>query len=152
MVLFLLWLFDSLPSDVRYDENWLKTTLSQTFETTGRGEIGLFLLTFFLVCCVFWYWSFHCVGNMFVAIDVFIIEVRPGRIEPKESLITRIGILSIPGVLLKAIDVMISCSRSVAFNVYWVMLYLELRFLLCVIFKSLWRSWERSSQRSSQGS
>ena len=45
---------------------------------------------------------------MFVAIDVFMTEVRTGRIEPKESLITRIGILSMPGALLEAIDVMIS--------------------------------------------
>ena len=36
--------------------------------------------------------SFHCVGNMFEATDVFMTEVRTRRIEPKESLITRIGI------------------------------------------------------------
>ena len=55
---------------------------------------------------------------MFEAIDVFLTEVRTGRIEPKESLITRIGILSIPRALLEAIDVMITfrCSQSVAFN------------------------------------
>ena len=45
---------------------------------------------------------------MFEAIDAFITEVRTGRIEPKESLITRIGILSIPGALLEAIDTMIT--------------------------------------------
>ena len=55
---------------------------------------------------------------MFEAIDVFMTEVRTGKIEPKESLITRIGILSIPGALLEAIDVMITfrCLQSVAFN------------------------------------
>ena len=55
---------------------------------------------------------------MFVAMDVFMTEVRTGSVEPKESLITRIGILSIPGALLEAIDLMISftCLQSVAFN------------------------------------
>ena len=54
-----------------------------------------------------------------MAIDVFITEVRTGRIESKESLITRIGILSIPGALLEANDVMVyftACLQSVAFN------------------------------------
>ena len=53
-----------------------------------------------------------------MAMDVFMTEVRTGRVEPKESLITRIGILSIPGALLEAIDLMISftCLQSVAFN------------------------------------
>ena len=45
---------------------------------------------------------------MFEAVDVFLTEVRTGRIEPKKSLITRIGILSIPTALLEAIDVMIT--------------------------------------------
>ena len=56
---------------------------------------------------------------MFEAIDVFVTEVRTGRrIEPNKSLITRIGILSIQGTLLEAIDVMITfrCLQSVAFN------------------------------------
>ena len=56
---------------------------------------------------------------MFVATDVFMTEVITGNIEPKEFLITRIGILSIPGALLEANDVMISfmaCLQSVAFN------------------------------------
>ena len=54
-----------------------------------------------------------------MATDVFMTEVRTGSIEPKEFLITRIGILSIPGALLEANDVMISfmgCLQSVAFN------------------------------------
>ena len=80
------------------------------------------VVTRLFVVCIFCYWShfgFFCVGNMFVAIDVFMTEVRTGRIEPKESLITRIGILSISGALLEANDVMISftaCLQSVAFN------------------------------------
>ena len=56
---------------------------------------------------------------MFEAIDVFMTEVRTGRrVEPNKSLITRIGILSIQGALLEAIDVMITfrCLQSVAFN------------------------------------
>ena len=55
---------------------------------------------------------------MFEAIDVFMTEVRTGRIEPKESLITRFGILSIVEALLEAIDIMITfrCLQSVAFN------------------------------------
>ena len=54
-----------------------------------------------------------------MATDVFMTEVITGNIEPKEFLITRIGILSIPGALLEANDVMISfmaCLQSVAFN------------------------------------
>ena len=88
--------------------NWLCTTLSQTFDKTGRSEMGLLL-----VACL---WSsflgigvtsavFHSEGNVQVAKEALTIDVIAGRIGVRQSLITRIGILSIPGTLLEGIDV-----------------------------------------------
>ena len=105
--LFPLCFFDNKPFEVKYDENWLWTTLSQTLDKTGKSEIGLLLFA----CS----WSpsfgrgvtsavFQHDGNVEELSEALTIDVIAGRIGTRESLITRIGILSIPGALLEGMD------------------------------------------------
>ena len=97
--LFPLCFVDNKPFEVRYDENWLCTTPLKTLDKTGRSAIGM------LFTCS-WSPSFgwgvasavfqHDV-NVKELSEAIIIDVIAGKIGTRESLITRIGILSISG-------------------------------------------------------
>ena len=97
--------------------NWLCATLSQTFDSTGNSEIGLLLFA----CS----WSlslgigvtsdiFQTVGKIEVTREELTIDVIVGSICVRQSFITRIGILSIPGALLEDIDVIIRPTSSLS--------------------------------------
>ena len=46
----------------------------------------------------------HVLGKLAVRREVLIIDLIEGKMAGRQSLITRIGILSIPGALFEAID------------------------------------------------
>ena len=90
------------------------TTLLQTFDKTGKSEIGLLLFAnswFSALGRGTTSANFQIVGNLHVSIDVFIIDVITGRIGARQSFKTRTEILSIPGALFDGIeDIMRSIS------------------------------------------
>jgi hypothetical protein len=55
---------------------------------------------------------FQVFGNILFARELFMIEVIHGKITGKQSLMTRIGILSIPGALLSGIHFTIYSTRE----------------------------------------
>ena len=85
----------------------LSATLSHTLERTGRREIGLLLLACSLspsfrmgiTSAIF-----QALGKILLTNELFMMEVIHGAITGRQSLITRIGTLSIPGALLSGID------------------------------------------------
>lgn len=120
-LLFPLWFFVSLSFERRYNVNWLWATLSQKFDGTGNNEMGLLLFA-----CL---WSpslgigvtsatFQTEGKVEVTKEVLTKDMIAGRIGARQSLIMRIGILSLPGALLDGIDVIISsiCLPSLTRN------------------------------------
>ena len=99
--------------------NWLCTTLSQTFDKTGKSEIGLslFASSWFSVFRERCYFSKFPSGGKcaWVLIEVSIIDVITGRILTRQSFKTRTEILSIPGLCLIAL--MIFCVRTTAHGI-----------------------------------
>jgi hypothetical protein len=55
---------------------------------------------------------FQALGNILFTSELFMMEVIHGEMTGKQSLITRIGILSIPGDLLSGIDFTIYSTRE----------------------------------------
>ena len=75
--------------------------------SSGRSEIGLLLFSFSLSPSLgigITSAIFHSEGKVHVSIEQLTIEVIVRRIGARQSLITRIGILSIPGDLWETID------------------------------------------------
>jgi len=76
---------------------------SQTFDKTGKSEIGLLLFAnswFSVLGGGVTSANFQVVGNMYDVIEVLIIDVITGR----QSFKTRTEILSMPGALFDGID------------------------------------------------
>ena len=95
----------------KYDMSWSWATRSQTFDRTWSTEIGLLLfriswsrvLSMGITLAIF-----QEIGKMSDSNVAFMIDVDGDKIG-KQSLITRIGILSILGPLPLAIDIMTFC-------------------------------------------
>ena len=101
--------------------NWLWAILSHTFDSTGKSEMRLL----FLACSASPSLGigvtsaiFQVLGKVSETKELLMIIVIVGRIAGKQSFITRMVILSIPGALFDGIELMIlsTCLFSTALN------------------------------------
>ena len=99
-------------------------TLSQTLDNTGNSDIGLLLfgtssspsLGIGVTTAIF-----HIFGKIALSKVALIIEVIEGNMAGRQSLMTRIGTLSMPGALFEAIDFTIDSTWlcGTALKVNW---------------------------------